>query len=90
MNPARAKPNSIVAIFLRALSSSGSAATDKPNILVIWGDDWLIDHIFFLVPAQVYVGKFLITFKEFPPRQKAASFSIDQLMNKLQTTTGSP
>ncbi len=52
--------------------------------------DWLIDHIFFLVPAQVYVGEFLKTFKEFPPRQKAASFSIDQLMNKLQTTTGSP
>ena len=52
--------------------------------------DWLIDHIFFLVPAQVYVGEFLKTFEEFPPRQKAASFSIDQVMEKLQTTTGSP
>jgi arylsulfatase A-like enzyme len=38
--------------------------------------DWLIDHIFFLVPAQAYVGQFLATFEEFPPRQKAASFSI--------------
>jgi len=52
--------------------------------------DWLLDHIFFLVPAQVYVGQFLATFEEFPPRQKAASFSIDQVMEKLQTTTGSP
>ena len=52
--------------------------------------DWLLDHVFFLVPAQAYVGQFLATFEEFPPRQKAASFSIDQVMDKLQTTTGSP
>jgi arylsulfatase len=52
--------------------------------------DWLIDKIYLLVPAQKYVGNFLMTFKEFPPRQKAASFSIDQVMEKLKTTTGSP
>ncbi|MGE0474586.1 MAG: arylsulfatase [Nitrospirales bacterium] len=51
--------------------------------------DWLLDHTFFLVPAQAYVGKFLETFREFPPRQKAASFSIDQVMEKLQTGGGS-
>lgn len=51
--------------------------------------DWLIDHVFFLVPAQVYVGNFLKTFKEFPPRQKPASFSIDQVMKKMQESTGS-
>lgn len=51
--------------------------------------DWLIDRVFFLVPAQKYVGKFLATFKEFPPRQKAASFSIDQVLQKMQTSTGS-
>jgi arylsulfatase len=51
--------------------------------------DWLIDRIFLLVPAQVYVGNFLKTFKEFPPRQKAASFSIDQVMEKLMTPAGS-
>ncbi len=37
-----------------------------------------------LVPAQAYVSKFLETFKEFPPRQKAASFSLDQVMEKLK------
>jgi arylsulfatase len=46
--------------------------------------DWLLDHAFFLVPAQDYVGQFLATFKEFPPRQKAASFSLDQVMEKMQ------
>ena len=51
--------------------------------------DWLIDHIFFLVPAQEYVGNFLATFREFPPRQKPASFSIDQVLEKMQTSTGS-
>ncbi len=51
--------------------------------------DWLIDRVFLLVPAQAYVGKFLETFREFPPRQKPASFSIDQVMEKLQTPVGS-
>jgi arylsulfatase len=51
--------------------------------------DWMIDRVFFLVPAQQYVAQFLATFQEFPPRQKPASFSIDQVMEKLQTAGGS-
>jgi arylsulfatase len=51
--------------------------------------DWLLDHLFLMVPAQEYVGKFLATFKDYPPRQKAASFSLDQVMEKLQTSGGS-
>ncbi|MFM7151393.1 MAG: arylsulfatase, partial [Gemmataceae bacterium] len=47
--------------------------------------DWLIDHAFLLVPAQAHVGEFLSTFKDFPPRQKAASFNIQQVMEKLQS-----
>ena len=46
--------------------------------------DWLLDHVFLLVPAQDYVGEFLATFKEFPQRQKAASFNLDEVMEKLQ------
>jgi arylsulfatase A-like enzyme len=45
--------------------------------------DWFLDHVYLLMPAQSAVGEFLQTFKEFPPRQKAASFSIDQVMEKL-------
>jgi arylsulfatase len=45
--------------------------------------DWLIDRAYLLVPAQAYVGNFLATFKEFPPRQKAASFSLEKVMDAL-------
>jgi len=50
--------------------------------------DWLIDRAYLLVPAQAYVGNFLSTFQEFPPRQKAASFSLDQVMDKLTPSGG--
>ncbi len=45
--------------------------------------DWFLDHAFMMVPAQAYVGKFLGTFKEYPPRQKAASFTIDKAIEQL-------
>jgi arylsulfatase len=45
--------------------------------------DWLLDHAYLLVPAQAYVGQFLATFQEYPPRQKAASFSIKQVLDKM-------
>jgi arylsulfatase A-like enzyme len=51
--------------------------------------DYLLDHAFLLVPAQTYVGNFLATFKKFPPRQKAASFTMDQVMAKLEAGMGS-
>ncbi|WFB35868.1 arylsulfatase [Kiritimatiellota bacterium B12222] len=47
--------------------------------------DWLIDRAYLLVPAQDYVAEFMATFKEYPPRQKAASFSLDQVMDALQS-----
>jgi arylsulfatase A-like enzyme len=46
--------------------------------------DWLIDHVFLLVPAQDYVGHFLMTFKDYPQRQKASSFNLDDVMEKLK------
>jgi arylsulfatase len=45
--------------------------------------DWLLDRAFLLVPAQAYVAEFLKTFQEYPPRQKAASFTLDQVMESL-------
>ncbi len=50
--------------------------------------DWLLDHVFLLVPTQNYVGEFLATFKKYPPRQKAASFSLEQVMDMLTENTG--
>jgi arylsulfatase len=52
--------------------------------------DWLLDRAYLLVPAQAYVGNFLQTFAEYPPRMKAASFSLDQVMEQLEKgATGS-
>ena len=49
---------------------------------------WRAEHVFLLVPAQHYVGQFLGTFREFPPRQKAGSFGIDQVLEKLMQGAG--
>jgi arylsulfatase len=46
--------------------------------------DWFMDHAFLMVPAQNYVGQFLATFKDYPQRQKPASFNMDQVLEKLK------
>jgi arylsulfatase len=51
--------------------------------------DWLLDHAYMFVPAQAYVGQWLMSFKEFPQRQKAASFNMDEVMRKMQENHGS-
>lgn len=51
--------------------------------------DWLLDHAFQLVPAQAYVGQFLMTFKDYPQRQKAAAFNMDEVFQKLKESGGS-
>jgi arylsulfatase len=49
---------------------------------------WKFDHVFLLVPAQAMAAQWLASFKEFPPRQKPASFNLDEVMNKLQASKG--
>jgi len=46
--------------------------------------EWLVEHLYLLVPVQKIVGNFLATFKEFPPDQKSGSFSVDQVLEKLK------
>jgi len=46
--------------------------------------DWMLSRAYVLVPAQAYVGKFLATFKDFPPRQKPASFTVGGQMKELE------
>jgi arylsulfatase len=46
--------------------------------------DWLLDNAYLVLAAQFVMSQFLATFEEFPPRQKAASFSIDQAVEKLE------
>jgi arylsulfatase len=47
--------------------------------------DWVFDNSYLLLAAQALVVQFLHTFEEFPPRQRPASFGIDQAVEKLQS-----
>ena len=49
--------------------------------------DWYLDHVFLLLPASEYVGNFIKTFVEYPPRMKAASFNLGDTMGALTTPT---
>jgi len=50
--------------------------------------DWEIHRVFLLVPAQAMVAQFIGTFKDFPPRQKPSSFSVDQVLAAMSKTHG--
>ena len=49
---------------------------------------WRMERMYALVPAQAFVAQHLQTYKEFPPRQKPGSFSLDQVLAKLQEAGG--
>jgi arylsulfatase A-like enzyme len=51
-------------------------------------DRWMIDRAYALVPAQAVVGQFLATFREFPPRQRPASFGVSQALEALHRGSG--
>ncbi|MFA3915578.1 arylsulfatase [Ruegeria hyattellae] len=51
--------------------------------------DWYIDRVYLLLPAAEYVGQFLATFEEFPPRQKPGSFTIGDAKDKIFSQVGS-
>jgi ABC-type sugar transport system substrate-binding protein len=66
-------------------TASAQQQQQKPNILVIMGDDigyWNIS-------AQALVAQHLESFKQFPPRQKPGSFSVEQAMEKLRNPPSS-
>ncbi len=48
--------------------------------------DWVLDHAYLLVPAQAEVAQFFSTFEDYPPSQRAASFSVDQVQEQLEQT----
>ena len=45
--------------------------------------NWYLDHDYPLLRAQTIVQEFPATLKDYPPRQKAASFTIDQILEKM-------
>lgn len=47
--------------------------------------DWLVsDGAGIFIASQPIVGQFLATFKDYPPSQRPSSFSIDQIVEKMQ------
>src|SRR5262249_18423240 len=48
---------------------------------------WMMDRSFLILPSVQKVAQYLATYKDFPPRQRPASFSIDQIIEKLQRVT---
>jgi arylsulfatase len=51
-------------------------------------DHWWTEHMFVFAPAGAYVGKWLQSFREFPPRQKPGSFNLDRVMEAITKGAG--
>jgi arylsulfatase len=51
-------------------------------------NQWWVDHMFMFAPAGAYIGKWLQSFKEFPPRQKPGSFNLDRVMEAITKGAG--
>jgi arylsulfatase len=49
---------------------------------------WSVEHMYAVAPAAMYVGQWLQSFREFPPRQKPGSFNLDKVMAAV--TSGQP
>ncbi|NEW97133.1 arylsulfatase [Rhodopseudomonas sp. BR0G17] len=57
---------------------------ERATTSLLYGD-WQVHHAFLAVPAQAVVARYIESFKEFPPRAKAASFTVSDVMEKLTT-----
>jgi arylsulfatase len=49
---------------------------------------WWAEHMFVLAPAAAFVARWLQSFREFPPRQKPGSFSLDRVMEAVTKAHG--
>jgi len=50
---------------------------------------WYMERMFMIAPAGAYVGQWLQSFREFPPRQKPGSFNLDRVMEAVSRPQGS-
>jgi arylsulfatase len=51
-------------------------------------DHWWVDHMFMFAPVGAYIGQWLQSFREFPPRQKPGSFNLDRVMEAISKGAG--
>ena len=48
---------------------------------------WYLERMFLIAPAGAFVGEWLQSFREFPPRQKPGSFNLERVMQKVMETS---
>jgi len=48
---------------------------------------WFMERMFLVAPAGAYVGQWLQSFKEFPPRQKPGSFNLERVMETVMSSS---
>src|SRR4051794_38829991 len=58
---------------------------ERADITSNTSSQWLLENGYLVMAASGIGGEFLKTFKDFPPRQKAASFTIDQALEKMES-----
>jgi arylsulfatase len=49
---------------------------------------WYLDRMYLIAPAGAFVGQWLQSFRQFPPRQKPGSFNLDRVMEKVMQNQG--
>jgi arylsulfatase len=50
--------------------------------------DWYLEHVFILYPMQALAAEQIQSFKDFPPRQKPASFNLDTVLAQMEDAGG--
>jgi arylsulfatase A-like enzyme len=50
--------------------------------------DWIFDHLFLIYAMQAVVAQQIDNYVKYPPRQKAASFNLDEVMRRLEDAGG--
>jgi arylsulfatase len=47
---------------------------------------WMAERMFAMVPAQAMIQEFLMTFKDYPQRQPVGSFTLDQVLEQIESS----
>ena len=74
---------------MRRLKILGTDPYERADITSNTYYDWVLDHAWLIVPAQMYVARMVSVLAEFPARQEPPSFSVDKVLAKLQAGMGS-
>ena len=62
--------------------------TDDGSVAALRYNQWVAEHMFAIATAGAYVGQWLQSFREFPPRQKPGSFNLDRVMEAVTKPHG--